>query len=68
MTIALAPRAGLLRVHESHKANVTAHSAHDKEQPSMTDMATASKPTTPKAISTKQLASEFCKCEIALHA
>jgi DNA-binding protein HU-beta len=56
MIIALAPRAGLPRVHESHKADVAAHSALDKEQPSMTDMATASKPTTPKAISTKQLA------------
>jgi DNA-binding protein HU-beta len=54
MIIALAPRAGLPRVHESHKANVTAHSAHDKEQLPMTDM--ASKPTAPKAISTKQLA------------
>jgi DNA-binding protein HU-beta len=55
MTIALAPRAGLPRVHESHKASVTAHGAHDKEQPSMTDMATVSKRTA-KAISTKQLA------------
>jgi DNA-binding protein HU-beta len=51
ITIALAPHR-LPCIQESHTANATTLSAHDKEQPSMTDMAAANK----KSISTKQLA------------